>query len=134
MNIVLCKILSLVWESGLGEVEFCKEVGINKSAITDWKRGKTKSYEKHIQTIANYFNLPASYFSDKFEHPLDNQTPQAYNKYDEQLLNIFRELNEEGQRAAVAHIEFLLTQGNFKKPVPDELETKEAKIRGKRNG
>jgi transcriptional regulator with XRE-family HTH domain len=114
--------MSLLWEKNIGEVEFCKTIGINKSAITDWKRGKTKSYEKHIKKIADFFNMPESFFSNKLEFNLDNFTSHVYDKYDEQFLNLFHMLNEEGRRAAVAHVEFLTTQGDFKKPLQDEME------------
>jgi transcriptional regulator with XRE-family HTH domain len=114
--------MSLLWENNIGEVEFCEMIGINKSAVTDWKRGKTKSYEKHIRKISDYFNMPESYFSNKLEFPLDTQPPLMYDEHDTQLLSLFHELNREGKRAALAHVEFLAGQSDYKKLRSHEAE------------
>lgn len=68
---VLHKILDLMWKTGVSEIDFCTAIGINKSAVTDWKKGKTKSYQKHLQKIADYFNVPIEYFEDS------NPTPSS---------------------------------------------------------
>ena len=60
----LHKILALLWEKGIDEKEFCLSIGINKSAVTDWKKGKTASYKKHLPKIADFFSLPLAYFTD----------------------------------------------------------------------
>lgn len=57
----LHKILDLMWEKGISEAHLCKAAGINKSAVTDWKKGKTKSYLKHISKIAEVLNVSEDY-------------------------------------------------------------------------
>ncbi len=59
----LHKILNLLWKSGVSEIEFCKALGINKSAVTDWKKGKTVSYRKYIAQIASFFDVSPDYFN-----------------------------------------------------------------------
>ncbi len=59
----LHKILNLLWKSGVSEIEFCKALGINKSAVTDWKKGKTASYRKYITQISSFFDVSPDYFN-----------------------------------------------------------------------
>lgn len=73
MDTVLAKILDLIWKSGVGEKDFCLSIGINKSAVTDWKKGKTASYKKYIADIAAYFGVDESYFT--------NQTPSFFERF-----------------------------------------------------
>ncbi len=65
----LHKIMDLLWKNGMTEADFCNKVGINKSAVTDWKKGKTKSYMKHIPKIADVLNVSADYLLEKTEIP-----------------------------------------------------------------
>ena len=48
----LDKILLLLKQRGMSEIEFVQTVGLYKTAVTDWKSGKTKSYNKHLPKIA----------------------------------------------------------------------------------
>jgi repressor LexA len=57
----LYKILDLMWKCGISDIDFCNATGINKSAVTDWKKGKTKSYKKYLPQIASFFNVSVDY-------------------------------------------------------------------------
>lgn len=39
-----------------------KAVHVNASTFTDWKQGKCQPKLEKLQKIANYFNVPVSYF------------------------------------------------------------------------
>lgn len=54
---ILTNILFLIRKNGLTENEFTKKVGLNKSAVSDWKAGKTKSYNKHLPKIAEVLGV-----------------------------------------------------------------------------
>lgn len=69
----LHKILDLMWEKGMTEAEFCNAAGINKSAVTDWKKGKTKSYMKHISKIAEVLGVSEDYLLND-STPLSDKT------------------------------------------------------------
>jgi transcriptional regulator with XRE-family HTH domain len=56
----LDKILYLIKKNGLTELEFTQKAGLNKTAVTEWKKGKTKSYYKHIPNIAAVLKIPAN--------------------------------------------------------------------------
>ena len=55
------KIAELVEEKGITEKEFVKEIGLNRSAFTDWRSGKSRSYRDHIIEIADYFGVTTDY-------------------------------------------------------------------------
>jgi hypothetical protein len=42
MDEALHKILDLIWQRKVDEKDFCEAIEINKSAVTDWKKKKTK--------------------------------------------------------------------------------------------
>ena len=58
-----------------------KAVHVNASTFTDWKQGKSLPKLEKLQKIANYFNVPVSYF---FED--DTATPIA--KHHAQTLDV----------------------------------------------
>ena len=126
MNIVLCKIMSLLWENDISEKEFCAKLGFHSGIVTEWKHGRTKSYERHIEKIAGFFDVPKTYLSNIYDLSLDTAAYQEYDMYDKQLMLYFHELNEDGKREAIAHTEYLSTQGRFKKSRPDEAGIKDA--------
>lgn len=55
------KILQLIQERNVEQQELAAYLGIKKQAISDWKSGKTKSYRKYIDKIAEYFEVSVDY-------------------------------------------------------------------------
>ena len=47
-----------------------KIIGIGKSNVTYWKNGRTKPTDLTLSKIADYFNVPVSYFDEK-ENPTE---------------------------------------------------------------
>ena len=54
-------ILNLLKEQHKQQKELTQFLGIGEGAIADWKKGKTKSYKKHIDKIAEFFNVSTDY-------------------------------------------------------------------------
>lgn len=50
-------ILNLLKEQNKTQKELTNYLGINEGSVADWKKGKTKSYKKHIDKIAEFFNV-----------------------------------------------------------------------------
>ncbi len=73
--ITLKRIEELVAEKGITEKQFLIDVGLNKSAMSDWRKGTTKSYEKHIAKIAEYFNVSTDYLLGRTDKK--NETPKG---------------------------------------------------------
>lgn len=54
-------ILSLIRKKGITEQKFLADLGFNRTLLSDWKSGKSKSYQRHIARIADYFGVSADY-------------------------------------------------------------------------
>lgn len=53
----LTKILYLLKKNGLSEAEFARRLKMSRSNITDWKKGRSKSYNKRLDKIAEILNV-----------------------------------------------------------------------------
>lgn len=53
-------IFRLLQTTGKTQRELAEYLGINESAISNWKNGKFKSYNKRLEEIATFFNVPVS--------------------------------------------------------------------------
>lgn len=58
---VLNRIIELLERNGRNQKELMDYLGIKKSAFTDWKAGKSRSYLKYASEIANYFDVTTDY-------------------------------------------------------------------------
>lgn len=86
---LLGKILYLIPKNDMTELEFTQKVGLNKTAVTEWKRGKTQSFKKYIPKIAAVLNVSEDFLlndtpeNHKFskrckELRLENEIPENY--------------------------------------------------------
>lgn len=66
------KIINLLNENNIEQQKFASDIGVTKQSISEWKSGKTKSYMKCIDRIADYFGVTIDYL-------LSNETPVSYN-------------------------------------------------------
>lgn len=62
---MLARILELIAGKGITEKQFLKDVGLNITTLSDWKAGKSQSYKKHADIIADYFNVSVDYLLGK---------------------------------------------------------------------
>lgn len=74
----LDKILLLLKEQNRKQKELTDFLGISKNLFTDWKAGRIKSYTKHIDKIAEFFNVSTDYLLGKTDRreSLDNSIPE----------------------------------------------------------
>ena len=70
MDDTVKKILSCMKRRNITDKQLTKDIGINKSAVTDWKTGKTKSYKKYIDKIAEYLGVSVDYLLGRTDDPL----------------------------------------------------------------
>lgn len=63
------RILNLIRDKGITEKQFIKEIGLNSSAVSDWKSGQSQSYKKHADKISAYFNVSTDYLLCKTDDP-----------------------------------------------------------------
>lgn len=57
----LDKILTLLKEHGKTQKQLMEYLGLGKTAFTGWKSGENTSYKKHIDKIAEFFDVSTDY-------------------------------------------------------------------------
>ena len=110
----LDKILSLLTEKGIQQKTFAENIGVTKHTITDWKNGRSKSYMKYIDKIADFFDVSADYLLEK----TDDKSPlpkEAINIFDNVDMNAFSrqlygQLTKEERKKVQEYILFLISQ------------------------
>ena len=110
----LDKILSLLTEKGIQQKTFAENIGVTKHTITDWKNGRSKSYMKYIDKIADFFDVSADYLLEK----TDDKSPlrkEAINIFDNVDMNAFsrqlyEQLTKEERKKVQEYILFLISQ------------------------
>lgn len=55
---ILINIFRLLQEKDRKQKELADYLGLNESAIANWKSGTTKSYKKYVHEIADFFDVP----------------------------------------------------------------------------
>ena len=110
----LDKILSLLTEKGIQQKTFAENIGVTKHTITDWKNGRSKSYMKYIDKIADFYDVSADYLLEK----TDDKSPlpkEAINIFDNVDMNAFsrqlyEQLTKEERKKVQEYILFLISQ------------------------
>ena len=110
----LDKILSLLTEKGIQQKTFAENIGVTKHTITDWKNGRSKSYMKYIDKIADFFDVSADYLLEK----TDDKSPlpkEAINIFDNVDMNAFsrqlyEQLTKEERKKVQEYILFVISQ------------------------
>ena len=110
----LDKILSFLTEKGIQQKTFAENIGVTKHTITDWKNGRSKSYMKYIDKIADFFDVSADYLLEK----TDDKSPlpkEAINIFDNVDMNAFsrqlyEQLTKEERKKVQEYILFLISQ------------------------
>lgn len=69
MDITVERIVFLLKENNVEQKDLAQHLGINRQTITDWKNGKTKSYQKCIEKIAEFFNVSVDYLLGRTDSP-----------------------------------------------------------------
>ena len=60
-------IQELIRERGMSEKQFLSDNGFSATAMSDWKAGRMKSYQKHIRKIADYFGVSVDFLLGREE-------------------------------------------------------------------
>jgi transcriptional regulator with XRE-family HTH domain len=64
MIVMYEKFAQLLAVHGITANTVAKAAHVNASTFTDWKQGKSQPKLEKLQKIADYFNVPVSYFYD----------------------------------------------------------------------
>lgn len=127
------KIMFLLQSKNLEQKDLADFLGVRRQTITDWKSGKTQSYNKYIEKIANYFNVSVDYLLDRTDeangysisnvdttinrnqaHIINNNISDSNDLYD--IQNFLNKLSKTDKLRAIADILDLLEE-KYKKKV-----------------
>ena len=106
------RILKVLKDRNMTQVEFAKQVGIATSTISEWKKKKTNPAADKIMNICNVLQItPEQLLTGKGiedEEEIAAASPESkFTPYDIQLLEDFHGLKEEQQKRLVAYMEAL---------------------------
>ena len=76
--ITLNKIIEELEKQGKNQKELCDFLGIGKQNFSDWKKGKSKSYQKYLPQIALFLNVSIDYLANP---TMLNPNPQVFITY-----------------------------------------------------
>ena len=110
----LDKILSLLTEKGIQQKTFAENIGVTKHTITDWKNGRSKSYMKYIDKIADFFDVSADYLLEKTDDksPLPKEAINIFDNVDMTAFSrqLYEQLTKEERKKVQEYILFLISQ------------------------
>ena len=66
---ILHNIVDLMQKKGMGNKDLAEKLGLTAQAVTDWKAGRSKSYNKYLPQIADILDVSIDYLLDKKEKP-----------------------------------------------------------------
>ena len=92
----------------------CKELKLSNATATHWKKG-SKPNDTTLKKIANYFNISIDELKNeqiKEKALPEKEEPNAATK---RLMELYNELNIEGQEKLLDYADDLVTSGKYKK-------------------
>ena len=92
----LDRIIHLCEKCNKTQKDLTDYLGLEKSTFSSWKNGKSASYKKHINKIADFFNVSTDYLlTDKDSIiPKDPTIPSEY----QSLISSYQELSKDNQQ------------------------------------
>ncbi len=112
----LDKIINLLKQQGRTQKELTDYIGVSKGTFTDWKSGKTVSYNRYLPKIAEFFDVSVDYLVGKDENPQKH--------YDDELMEYLEELKMRPEMKML----FSLTKNATKKDVETAVRIIEAML------
>lgn len=102
------------------------DVKMNKSDINQYVKGKTEPNQDKLFILSKGLEVSVQWLMG-YDYPMNGGqvvTPNLLTNEEQDLLENFRELNEEGQEKVQEYAEGLVLLGKHKKSYSDELDHK----------
>lgn len=104
--------------SGYTQKEIAEKLGVSKSSVTNWLKGKNSPDANLVIPICNLLNITVGQFYGEEEK--SPSTAEAV-PGEEQLISLYRDLNDEGREKLVDYADDLVSSGKYIKSNPDKL-------------
>lgn len=115
MNQVTKNILSLLNEKGISANKLQVACGLPNNAITNWKKGFANPSAKALEKIADYFNLPISYFYEDHEEikkALPKINEVTLSQEEQELFNLILSLTDEEVQELSSFVDYIISKRN----------------------
>lgn len=110
------KLEEMILAKGLKQADIVKATGISKTTLSSMiNRDNTKVDVEMFIKICNFLDCDPMDFANEVRQ---NIKDTAYTEDEEYVIQMMRDLNEDGTREVINFCEYLRTQARFKK-VPD---------------
>ena len=93
----------------LTQAELGKIAGVSDKAVSTWENGTAEPRMGAIQKIADHFSIPKSELIDDLDHS------QMLSPTESHLIDVYRDLNDEGQDKLIDYADDLYSTGKYKK-------------------
>ena len=104
---ILNKIIQILKERKIKQVDLTNYLGVSKNIFTDWKSGRNTSYMKHLPKIAEFFGVSVDYL-------LGNEIQSIENNFTYALYNeLAHDLSEEQIQQLKQFADFLRNSNKF---------------------
>lgn len=98
------RILEAISSLGIDQKSFAQMIGVRPQTITDWKNGKTLSYKRYIEKIAEVLDTTTEYLLTG-SGPKQKRTVSDSDTKPDWMVK-FEELSPGAQKEVIAFIEF----------------------------
>ena len=126
------KIEDLCKKRSVNVTQMCKESGDSRASITDLKMGRKQTLSSMtLSKIASYFNVSVDYLigaEQKEKTPAETgggisfpENDHFINEDEASLLNLYRELNQEGKEKLYGYADDLVSSGKYIKTDSDRM-------------
>ena len=103
----LNKISELLANKGKSQKDLTDVLGLHRNAYTEWKRGKSVSYNKYIYQIADFLGVSPEYLLGKSDDVGTSVTAEDVNAAE--LLNIYNKLSAVDKAKLLVYADSLLS-------------------------
>ena len=108
------RLFELMQEKGIKGADITRDLRISSGNISDWKNGKSAPASGVLITLADYLGTTAEYLSGETEEKEkalpEKEEPNAAAK---RLMELYNELNREGQEKLLDYADDLVTSGKY---------------------
>ena len=113
MDETLNRILSLLKERNIAKGKFLADLNFDRSALSEWVKGRHKSYMKRLPEIAAYFNVSLDWLAGIEQKEKPSAEAESLSNIEKEILRIYANLPEEKQKAFMTVVRALESQSVF---------------------
>ena len=106
---------------GVTDYAVAKACNFGKSTFSDWRSGRANPGVKKLQKIADYFNVSLDFLMTGEDKTQNAFGFMSLSDPEQQLVALFRQLNEKGQGKALELVKLLLLDTENKPVKPAKL-------------